>query len=108
MLVCYTVAFLASTIHSQDKIVPVGGTFNLTCTSTISSNTMFSWTRNRMPVNGETISNGDMSTLTVSDVKSDNAGSYVCTVRVGTLVVMSNTVVITAVIIGMLMSTSVL
>lgn len=65
---------------------------------------MFAWTRDRKPVNGEVNSNGDTSVLTVSDARSDDSGSYVCTVIVGTFVVMSDAVEITTVIIGMLPS----
>ena len=94
--------FLASTITSEDKVVPVGGTFTLTCVSSVSSNTMFSWTRNRMPVAGQTDSNGDTSTLTLTNVRMEDTGDYLCTVIVGPLVVTSNPVNITAVIIGTL------
>ena len=55
-----------------------------------------------MPVSGQSNSNGDTSTLTLSNVRMEDSGGYVCTVKVGTLVVMSDTVVVTAVIIGML------
>ena len=96
----HAAAFLASSITSEDKVVPVGGTFTLTCVSSVSSNTMFSWTRNRMPVAGQTDSNGDTSTLTLTDVRMEDAGDYICTVIVGPLVVTSNPVNITAVIIG--------
>ena len=83
-------------------MVPVGGTFNLTCVSSVSSNAMFSWTRDRMPVEGQTDSTGDTSILTLTDVKMEDTGDYTCTVIVGALVVQSNQVNITAVIIGML------
>ena len=101
------VAFLASTINSEDTIVPVGGEFSLTCTSTVSTNAAFSWTRDRMPVSGRSDSDGDTSTLTLSDVKIDDAGIYVCSVRVGTLVVMSDPITIDTVIIGMFIRKSI-
>lgn len=100
------VVFLASTINSQDKVVPVGGELSLTCTSSVSSNVAFVWTRNRMPVSGVSDSNGGTSTLTLSDVKIDDAGNYVCSVRVSTLVVMSDPITIDTVIIGMLIRKS--
>ena len=95
------VAFLASTINSQDKVVPVGGEFSLTCTSSVSSDVIFLWTRDRMPVSGQFESNGDTSTLTLSDVKIGDSGSYVCSVRISTLIVMSDPITIDTVIIGM-------
>ena len=54
-----------------------------------------------MPVSGQSNSNGDTSILTLSNVRMEDSGGYVCTLIVGTMEVMSNTVV-TAVIIGML------
>ena len=95
------ITFLASTINSQDKVVPVGGEFSLTCTSSVSSNVAFVWTRDRMATSGKVISDGGTSTLTLSNVEISDAGSYVCSVRVSTLVVMSDPITIDAVIIGM-------
>ena len=82
-------------------MVPIGGDFNLTCTSSVSTNVMFTWTRNRIGVNRYSNSNGDTSILALSNVQEEDAGSYVCSVRVGTLIVMSNPITIDAVIIGM-------
>jgi len=95
--------FLASTINSQDQVVvPVGGKISLTCKSSVSSNVRFTWTRNKIPIIGRSRSSGDTSVLTITNIKSDDAGNYVCTVWVDTLVVLSNTVVLTTIIIGML------
>ena len=67
----------------------------------MSSNVEFLWTRDRMPTSGVSISDGGTSTLTLSDVEMSDAGSYVCSVRVSTLVVMSDPITIDTVIIGM-------
>ena len=97
--------FIASTINSDDKVVPVGGDFNLTCTSSVSTKVMFAWVLNRIGnrigVTEYSSSNGGTSVLTLSNVQEDDGGSYVCIVRVDTLIVMSNSITIDAVIIGM-------
>lgn len=55
-----------------------------------------------MPISRQSTSVGDTSVLTISNIKSNDNGSYVCTVWVDTLVVMSDKVVLSTVIIGML------
>ena len=56
----------------------------------------FSWTHNGTSINGSSTT-GDTSILTITSVRHGNAGSYVCTVRHGSLLVMSNTAILTAV-----------
>lgn len=48
------------------------------------------------------MSHGDTSVLTILNVKSDDAGSYVCSVKVNTLIVVSKSIKITTIVIGML------
>ena len=93
--------FLEITTHPQDRLVPVGSSVSLTCTSSVSSDVTFSWTHNGKGVSGRSTPTGDTSTLTiVSARRSHNNSSYVCTVRSGLLSVMSNTAALT--IYGML------
>ena len=80
--------------HPQDKIVPVNSTVNIMCTSSLSSDVTFSWTHNRRFINGSSTT-GDTSILTITSVGHSDAGSYVCTVRSGSLSVMSNTATLT-------------
>ena len=68
---------------------------NLTCTSSISSEVTFSWTHNGGGVTGQPISIGNTSILTITRVKRDNTGSYVCIVSHESLSVMSNTATLT-------------
>ena len=65
------------------------------CRSSVSSDVTFSWTHN-----GSAITNGrstadDTSTLTISNVQYNNAGAYVCSVRSGSVSIMSNTATVT-------------
>ena len=83
------------TIHPQDRLVPVGSSVNLTCTSSVSSDVTFSWTSDGRDVTGQSTSTGDTSILTITSVRSSDDGSYVCTVRSGSLSVMSNTATLT-------------
>ena len=56
----------------------------------------FSWTHNGTSINGSSTT-GDTSILTITSVRQSDAGSYVCTVRRGSLSVVSNTAILTAV-----------
>ena len=53
----------------------------------------FSWTHNGTSISGSTT--GDTSILTITSVRDSDAGSYVCTVTGGSLLVMSNTATLT-------------
>ena len=64
------------------------------CTSSISSNVTFSWTHNGVSISGSSTT-GDTSILTITSVKNSDAGSYVCTVKSGSVLVMSNTATLT-------------
>ena len=55
----------------------------------------FSWTSDGRDVTGQSTSTGDTSILTITSVRSSDDGSYVCTVRSGSLSVMSNTASLT-------------
>ena len=54
----------------------------------------FSWSHNGRSINGSSIT-GDTSILTITSVRRSDVGSYVCTVRSGSLSVMSNTATLT-------------
>ena len=56
---------------------------------------IFSWTHNGTFINGSSTTTGDTSILTITSVRHSDAGSYVCTVRSGSLSVMSNTATLT-------------
>ena len=83
--------------HPQDEEIADGLTLNLTCTSSVSSDLTFFWTHNNSDVTGQSTSSGNTSTLTITSVSSSDAGSYVCTVRNGSLSVMSNNATVTIV-----------
>ncbi|XP_065918141.1 receptor-type tyrosine-protein phosphatase S-like isoform X3 [Dysidea avara] len=85
------ITILEITTHPQDRLVPVGSSVNLTCTSSVSSNVTFSWTSDGRDVTGQSTSTGDTSILTITSVRSSDDGSYVCNVRSGSLSVISNT-----------------
>ena len=86
---------LEITTNPQDRLVPVGSSVNLTCTSSVSSDVTFSWTSDSRDVTRQSKSTGDTSILTIDKVKGKDDGSYVCTVRSGSLSVMSNTATLT-------------
>ena len=64
------------------------------CTSSISSNVTFSWTHNGTSISVSSTT-GDTSILTITSVRNSDAGSYVCTVKSGSVSVMSNTATLT-------------
>jgi len=68
------------TTHPQDKIVATNSTVILTCTSSVSSNAIFSWTHNGTSINKLLSTIGDTSILTITSVRNSDAGSYVCIV----------------------------
>jgi len=82
------------TTHPKDIQIAATSTINLTCTSSVSSNVIFSWTHNGVYVHVQ-LSTGDTSMLTITSVRNSDAGSYVCTVSSGLLSVMSNTATLT-------------
>ena len=88
---CFLIYLLEITTHPEDRLVPVGSSVSLTCTSSVSSDVTFSWTRNGRDVTGQSTTTGDFSILTITSVRSSDDDSYVCTVRSGSLSVMSNT-----------------
>ena len=61
----------------------------------MSSDVTFSWTHNGRDVTAQSTSTGDTSILTITNVMRSDGGSYVCTVRSGSLSVMSNTSTLT-------------
>ena len=85
--------FIEITNHPQDKLVPVNSTVNMTCTSSLSSNVIFTWTHNGRSINGSTTD--DTSILTFTSARHSNSGSYVCTVRSGSVSVTSNAATLT-------------
>ena len=82
------------TSHPQNKQVSVTSVVNLMCVSSVSSNVTFSWTHNGTSINGSSTT-GDTSILTITSVRESDAGSYVCTVRSGSLSVTSNVATLT-------------
>ena len=78
----------------QDEILATNSTAKFTCTSSISSNVKFLWTHNGRSINGSSTT-GHTSILTITSVRKSDAGSYVCTVRSGSVSVMSNTATLT-------------
>ena len=81
---------LEITTHPQDRVVAQGSTVSLTCTSSVSSGVTFSWTHAGSDVTGQSTSTGNTSTLMITNVMRNDAGSYVCTVQSGSLSVMSD------------------
>ena len=79
--------------HPQNKIVGKNLSVSFTCTSSISSNVTFSWTHNGTSISGSSTT-GDTSILTITSVRNSDAGSYVCTVKSGSVSVMSNTAIL--------------
>ena len=94
MALLYQKIFFSTEIvtHPQEKLVAVNSRVNFTCTSSLSSNVTFSWTHNGTISKSSTT--GDTSILTITSVKNNDAGSYVCTVRSGSVSVMSNTAIL--------------
>ena len=95
----YYISFLTNATtgiitHPQDRIVPVKSTVNIICTSSLSSDVIFSWTHNGRSISGSSTT-GDTSILTITSVRHSDAGSYVCTVSSGSLSVMSNAATLT-------------
>ena len=83
------------TSHPRNQQILFDSNFKLTCTSSISSNAMFSWTHNGTIIRNTLLINGDTSKLTTNNVRYSDGGSYVCIVRSGSLSVTSNTATIT-------------
>ena len=94
-LISILINFLTEiTTHPQDKLVAVDSTVNLMCSSSISSNVTFSWTHNETSISGSSTT-GDTSILTITSVRNSDAGIYMCTVRSGSVSVMSNAATLT-------------
>ena len=81
--------------HPHNMQVKFGSSITLTCTSSISSNVTFTWTQNITINKAQSTVNGDTSRLTISNVRYNDGGSYMCIVRRGSLSVTSNTATIT-------------
>ena len=84
------VHLLEITTHPQDQLEADGSTISLTCTSSVSSGVTFTWTHNDNDVTRQSTSSGNTSILSITNVMNSDAGRYVCTVRSGSLSVMSN------------------
>ena len=80
--------------HPENKQISVTSVVSLMCTASLSSNVTFSWTHNGTSISGSSTT-GDTSILTFTSVRESDAGSYVCTVRSGSLSVMSNVATLT-------------
>ena len=75
--------------HPKNETVAHRLQVSFTCTSSLSSDVTYSWTHNG------TSRSSTLSTLTITSVSYDDAGSYVCIVTSGSLSVMSNTATLT-------------
>ena len=80
--------------HPQDEVLAVNSMVMFRCTSSVSSNVIFSWTHNGRFTSGSSTT-GDTSILTITSVRDSDAGSYVCTVSSRSLSVMSNIATLT-------------
>ena len=79
--------------HPHNERSKVGSSVTLTCRSSISSaDIMILWTRNGTTIRHHQVA---FSTLTISNVRYRDAGSYACIVAKGSLSVTSNTAIIT-------------
>ena len=83
------------TAHPQDRLVPVGSSVSLTCTSSVSSDVTFSWTRDGNSVTRQSSTSAGTSTLTINKARGRNAGVYVCTVKAGSSSLTSNAATVT-------------
>ena len=83
------------TTHPQDRVIPVGSSVSLTCTSSVSSDVTFSWTRDGRNVTVQSSTSAGTSTLTIDKARGRNAGAYVCTVKAGSSSLTSNPASIT-------------
>ena len=97
MLICIFIIEITS--HPQSKQVLIGSKVSLTCTSSVSSSVKFSWINNGRKLQYDTdrmlISTGGSSTLFIAEVKSRDAGDYVCEARCGSLLVISTAATLT-------------
>ena len=93
----FNIDFQAPTIitHPQSKLVALGSMVNFTCTSSISSNVMLSWTHNGISSSHSSTTTNNTSVLTITSVRHSDAGSYVCTVSSGIFSLMSNNATLT-------------
>ena len=88
---------LVITTHPDNKRAVIGSTVTLTCASSLSSNAIFTWSHNGTIVTNQQTFNNYTSRLTISNVKYNDSGSYMCTCVAWkvSLVVRSNTATIT-------------
>ena len=77
--------------HPQSKLISVNAMVNLMCTSSLSSNVVFSWTHNWTSLNQSSTT----GILKITNVRDSDAGSYVCTVSSGSVSVVSDPATLT-------------
>ena len=87
---------LEITTHPDNKRVAIGSNnVTFTCTLSLSSNVTFTWVHNdTIIIWQQQVINGDTSTLTVSNVRYNDSGSYKCQVWKLPLSVKSNAAII--------------
>ena len=68
----YSTYCLEITTHPQDRLVRAGSLISLTCTSSVSSDVTFSWTRTSRNVTRQLISTDNTSVLTIIKAKKRN------------------------------------
>ena len=85
--------------HPQSNQVLTGSRIILTCTSSVSSDVIFTWTHNGKRLQHDRDrklrSNYGSSKVIITKVKRRDAGDYVCEARCGPLLVMSTTATLT-------------
>ena len=96
IIICACVLLKEIIMQPQNKILKLNSTISFKCTASVSSNVIFLWTHNGTSISGS-LSTSDTSILTITSVRHSDAGSYVCTVRSGSLSVMSNAAILAAV-----------
>ncbi|XP_065886416.1 uncharacterized protein [Dysidea avara] len=89
-----TIQVLKVTLNLAKATIPVRSSTELTCSSSLSSDVIFSWTHNGTTIRPSSTTN-ETSILMITNVVHSNSGSYVCTVNSGSISVMSNTAIVT-------------
>ena len=98
MIIIYPILLIVEiTSHPHNRQISIYSTITLTCTSSISSHVTFSWTHNNTNIKRahSSVTTGATTTLTITNVRYSDGGSYMCIVKRGSLSVTSNTATIT-------------
>ena len=71
--------FLEIITHFDNKQATIGSNVTLTCTSSLSSDVIFIWAHNDTIIKHQEL-NSSTSRLTISNVRYNDSGSYMCIV----------------------------